>query len=228
MKIPPLSFSPIASSKAQLPTLLVGDFERRAIDTRDFPPTIDAGHICRSVACYETHVESCLTIINGICYCCALFVWPSSLAVILKSDPVVVATLKNQVINLTCLDYCGQEIDEYHFCLLCYYSMKQKKVPKFSSLNKINVIMCQNYPPVLEILTLVEKILIAQCHLVMSILKLCPNKALSLVAYQHVRGYAVVFPQSPGPLSTILLSAIVKLHEHIWVVWFGTSKPDNS
>ena len=94
LKLPPLSASPIASSKAQLPTLLVGDFERRAIDTRDFPPTIDTGHIRRSVARYETHVESFLAVINGVYCCCGLFVRPLSLAVILKSDPVVVAALK--------------------------------------------------------------------------------------------------------------------------------------
>ena len=159
--MPLLSASLIAPSKAQLPTLLVVDFERRAIDTRDFPPIIDAGHIHRSVAHYETHVESCLAVMNSICCCCGLFVWSSSSAVVLKSDLVVVAALKNQVINLTCLDYCGQEIDEYCFCLPCHYSMKQKKVPKFSSLNKINVVMGQNYPPVLETCTLIEEMLIA-------------------------------------------------------------------
>ena len=228
LKLPPLFASPIASSKAQLPTLLVRNFERRVINTRDFLLTINAGHICCSIACYETHVESCLTVINGVCCCCGLFVWPLSLAIVLKSDPIIVVALKNQVINLTCLDHCGQEIDEYRFCLPCHYSMKQKKVPKFSSLNKVNVVMCQNYPPVLETLTLVEEMLIARCHPVMSILKLRPNGASSSVAYQRVRGHAVVFPQSPGPLSTILPSAVVKLHEHIRVVWFGTSKPDNS
>ena len=128
---------------------------------RDFPSIIDAGHICCSVACYETHVESCLAIMNSVCCCYRLFVRPSSLAVVLKSDPVVVSALKNQVINLTCLDYCGQEIDEYCFCFLCYYSIKQKKVLKFSFLNKVNIVMCQDYPPVLEILTLVEEMLIA-------------------------------------------------------------------
>ena len=128
------------------------------------------------------------------------------------------AALKNQVINSTCLDYCDQEIDEYCFCFPCHYSMKQKKIPKFSSLNKVNIIMCQNYPSVLETLTLVEEMLITQCHLVISIFKLCPNGALLLVAYQRIFSHAVVFPHLPGPLSTILLSVVIKLYEHIWVV----------
>ena len=150
---------------------------------RDFLPTIDAGHICRSVAYYKTHVESYLAVINSVCCCYGLFVWPLSLAVILKSDLVVMVALKNQVINLTCLDHYGQEIDEYCFCFPCHYSMKQKKVPKFSSLNKVNVIICQNYPSILETLTLVEEMLIAQYYPVMSILKLCPNGTLASVTY---------------------------------------------
>ena len=36
LKLPPLSVAPTAFSKVQLPTLLVRDFERRAIDTRDW------------------------------------------------------------------------------------------------------------------------------------------------------------------------------------------------
>lgn len=62
---------------------------------RDFPPIIDAGHICHFVTCYETYNESCFAIINDVCYYFKLFVWPLSLAVILKSDPVVVIALKN-------------------------------------------------------------------------------------------------------------------------------------
>ena len=215
LKLSPLSASPTASSKAQLLILLMEDFERRAIDTRDFPPTIDIGHICHSITRYKTYVKSYFAIINNVCYYCGLFVWLLLLAVVLKSDLVIIAALKNQVINLTCLNHCDQEIDEYCFCFPCYQLIKQKKIPKFSSLNKVNVIICQDYPLVLETLTLIEEILIAQCHLVMSILKLHPNGALLSIAYQRIRGYAVVFPQLLGPLSIIPLLAVLKLHEHI-------------
>ena len=94
LKLPLLSALPITSSKAQLPTLFIRDFERKAIDMRDFPPTIDAGHIRCSIARYETHVKSFLAVMNGVCCYSGLFVWPSSLTVVLKSDPVVVAALK--------------------------------------------------------------------------------------------------------------------------------------
>lgn len=70
--------------------------------------------------------------------------------------------------------------------------MKQKKVPKFSSINKINLVICQDNPPILKTLTLIEKILIAWYYLVMSILKLRSNWASLLVAYQYVCGCIIV------------------------------------
>ncbi len=141
---------------------------------------------------------------------------------------MIMTTLDKDAINMAFLDYCSRKIDKYRFCYSCFNILKQKKVPKFSSVNKVNIVMCQDYPPALEALTLVEEMLIARCHLVMSILKRRPNGALSSVAYQRICGYVVVFPQSPSPLSIILPSPVVKLHEHIWVVWFGITKPDTS
>ncbi len=88
--------------------------------------------------------------------------------------------------------------------------------------------MYQDNPSTLEVLTLVEEMLTAQYYPIISILKLWPNGALLLVVYQHIRSHTVVFPQSPGPLSTILLSPVVKLYEYIGVICFGISKPDTS
>ncbi len=180
--LPRLSAAPTAPLK-QLPTLLIKAFKRRVIDTNEFPPIIDAGHIRRSVARYERHVESCVAVMSGVCCCCGLFVSSSSSVVVLRSDPVVVAALNKEAINMAFLDHYGREIDEYRFCYSYFNIFKQKKVPKFSSVNKENVVMCQDYPPALEALTLVEVMLIARCHSVMSILKLRPNGALSSVAY---------------------------------------------
>lgn len=79
--------------------------------------------------------------------------------------------------------------------------------------------MCQAYLPILEALALIKEMLIAQYHPVISILKFeSSNGALLLVAYQQVRGHAVIFLQFPGLLSTIFLLAIVKLHEYIQVI----------
>ncbi len=85
---------------------------------------------------------------------------------------MVVAALDKDIINMAFLNYCGWEIDEYEFYYLCFNILKQKKVLKFSSVNKVNIVMCQDYPPALEALTLVKEMLIARYHLVMLILKL--------------------------------------------------------
>lgn len=208
LKFSPLFVAQTTCLKVQLLTLLIKVSERKAT-------TLDAGHICCSMAYYENHVESWVAVINNICCYCGLFIWLSLSVVVQRSDPVIVTPLKQHVINLACLDFCGKKIDEYCFCLPCYRLIKQKKVPRFPFLNKVNIVMYQDYPPILETLTLVEEMLIARCHPAMKILKLRPNKALSLVAYQRIRGHAVVSPQSSGPLSTIFPSPVVKLHEHI-------------
>lgn len=118
-KLLSLSATPIASSKTKLSTLLIKTFEPRNINISEFCLTIDAGHIFYFVTCFKIHVKSCLLIMNGVCCYCGLFVWPSSLAVILRSNFIVVTALNNHVINLACLNYCGQKIDKYHFCLPC-------------------------------------------------------------------------------------------------------------
>lgn len=102
-----LSFSATltASLKVQFQTLFKKIFECRAINISEFFPTIDARHICCSVAYYEIQVKSCLAIMNGVCCYFELFVWPLSLVVVLKSDLVVVAILNNHVINLACLNH---------------------------------------------------------------------------------------------------------------------------
>ncbi len=192
--LPRLSAAPTTPLKSQLPTLLIKAFERRVMDTHEFLPIIDVGHIHRFVAYYERQVESCVAVMSEVCCCYRLFVSSLSSVVVLRFDPIVVAALDKNAINMAFLDHCGREIDEYRFCYSCFNILKQKKVPKFSSVNKVNVVMCQDYPPTLKALTLIEEMLIAQCHLVISILKLRPNGASSSVAYQCVRGHAVVFP----------------------------------
>lgn len=172
MKLLLLSATSTTFLKAQFSTLLIKIFECKAIDTSEFLPIIDAKHICCSVACYKIRVKSYLAVINSVCCYCGLFVWPLSLAIVLKSDPIFIAALNNHIMNLVYLDYYDQKVDKYCFCFLCYHLMKQKKVSKFSSSNKVNVVICQDYPLVFETFILVKEILIAWCHLVIPILKL--------------------------------------------------------
>ncbi len=179
--LPQLSATSTAPLKSQLPTLLIKTFKCRVIDTNEFPPIIDVGHIRRFITCYKIHVESCIAVMSKVSYYCKLFISSLTLVVILRSNPVVVTALDKNAINMAFLNHCGREIDEYRFCYLCFNILKQKKVPKFFSVNKVNIVICQDYPPALEALILVEKMLIARCHPVISILKLWINGALSSV-----------------------------------------------
>ncbi len=169
---PRLSTTPTAPFKSQFLTSLIKTFKYRVIDTNEFPPIIDTGHICRSVMRYERHVEFYIAVISRVCCCCELFVSLLSLIFVLRSDPMIVAALDKDAINMAFLNHCGWEIDEYRFCYSCFNILKQKKVPKFSSINKVKIILCQDNPPALEALTLVKQMLIAGCHPVMLILKL--------------------------------------------------------
>ncbi len=81
-------------------------------------------------------------------------------------------TLDKNTINMAFLNHYGRKIDKYRFCYLYFDILKQKKVLKFSFVNKVNVVISQDYLPALETLTLVEEMLIIQYHLVISILKL--------------------------------------------------------
>ena len=158
--LPQLSTAPITSPKSQLLTLFIKIFKRRVIDTNEFPFIIDVGHICHFVAYYKRHIEFCVAVMSRVC-CCGLFVSLLLLIIVLRSNLVVVAALNKNVINMAFFNYYGREIDEYWFCYLCFNRLKQKKISKFSSVNKVNIVMCQNYPPTLKTLTLIEEMLIA-------------------------------------------------------------------
>lgn len=162
----------ITSSKAEFLTLLIKIFKYRATNMREFSLTINIRHIYYFIIYYKSYIKSYLTIINSICYYYGYFIWFLLLTIILKSNFIIIIALNNHIINLTYFNYCGQKIDKYCFCLSCYYPIKQKKAPKFFFLNKGNILTCQDYFLILEIFTLVKEIFIAQCYLVILILKL--------------------------------------------------------
>ncbi len=110
---------------------------------------------------YERHIKSCIIVMSRVCCYCRLFVSSLSLTIVLRSDPMVAAVLEKKVNDIAFLYHCGQEIDEYRFCYSYFNILKQNNFLKFSSINKINVVICQYYPPILETLTLVQEMLIA-------------------------------------------------------------------
>lgn len=124
LKLLPWFTSLTAFSKTQLLGLLIKSFECRAINTSKFLSIIDARYICCFVTCYKTQVEFCLAIINSICYYCRFSIEPSSLAIILRFDLVIMAAINNYVINFACFDHSDQKIDGYCFCFLYDHLIK--------------------------------------------------------------------------------------------------------
>lgn len=106
LKLLLLSTLATAFSKLQFPTLLIKAFEYKVIDIREFPPTIDTWYICCSIAYYKIHAESCFAIINTFYCYCKLFVQLSLLAIVLRSNTIIMTVLNNHIINLISLNYC--------------------------------------------------------------------------------------------------------------------------
>jgi len=123
------------------------------------------------------------------------------------------------------LDKCGYEDGYWLFCSTCYTRTLQGKISKFSALNSMNVVMCENYPTVLKDLTLVEECVIARRHPIGRILKLRPGNRRSPSNYYALRGHLIVLPQDPGPLLYLLPSPHLKLQDVIKVFWIGKCQP---
>jgi hypothetical protein len=123
------------------------------------------------------------------------------------------------------LDHCGKQGHEWDLCFPCLKSLSQNAVPRFSAMNRVNVMLCQNYPLVLEDLTPVEECLIARCHPVGVILKLRPGGCTSPVSYRALRGHFIVIPQDPEPLLRMLPSPELRLPDMIKVIWLGEQRP---
>ncbi|KAN0069377.1 hypothetical protein V8E54_012392 [Elaphomyces granulatus] len=123
------------------------------------------------------------------------------------------------------LDQCGYENGTWSFCKLCHSDILRSKIPKFSALNSVNVVMCHDYPAVLKNLTLVEECVIARRHPVGSILKLRPGNRRSPSNYYALEGHLIVFPQDPSNLLQILPSPTLRFQDIIKVFWVGKLQP---
>jgi hypothetical protein len=67
------------------------------------------------------------------------------------------------------LDSCAVHEDGVTLCNTCGHNLKANgrlSVPKFSGANWVNKTLCQHRPSVFDDLTLVERQVIARCHLV--------------------------------------------------------------
>lgn len=93
----------------------------------------------------------------------------------------------------------------------------KKKSQSFFYINQKNPIIYQDYFLTLEANSFIERLLIAQYHLVI-------YSIFSSGAYYYIKSHAIIFLQSRDLLSSIIVSPDKKAHEYIQVVWFDTNK----
>ena len=131
---------------------------------------------------------------SNVCACCGLFIPFEASTLLTRVHPEFVPAIKAIVIVKDNLD-CYKRINNGSHLYKSYYCMiVEEKIPKFESVNCINILPCQKYPDVLSNLTFVEEKFIACTHSIMSIIKLRPTGFDSSAFYHRIRNRMVVLP----------------------------------
>ncbi|KAF7585750.1 hypothetical protein BBP40_010165 [Aspergillus hancockii] len=196
--------------------LLHQEYTSRIQASTLFPPEISPSSIRSSIARYEKIITAADREVT--CCSCGRLVPLGDVYQVLHEDPLL-QPLEGR------LDNCGWKDGFWNVCCSCYSALFRRSIPKFSSLNQVNVTLCQHYPSILSDLTLPEEYLIAKSHPVGAVLKLRPGGQSSPLNYHALRGHFIVIPQDPGPLLQILPSPELHLTELIKVCWLGHCPP---
>ncbi|KAL4888048.1 hypothetical protein BDV59DRAFT_189427 [Aspergillus ambiguus] len=171
------------------------EFDLRMQASDIFTPEISPSRIRSSIGRYENNMAAVSQ--ETSCCSCGRLVALGDVRRISNNDPLL-QPLQGY------LDTCGWRDGLWNTCSSCYSALFRRSIPKFSSLNKINVTLCQCYRAILSDLTLPEECLIAKCHPLGVVLKLRPGGRSSPVNYRALRGHFIVIPQDPNPLLRIL------------------------
>ncbi|KAF4210355.1 hypothetical protein CNMCM5878_004518 [Aspergillus fumigatiaffinis] len=155
---------------------------------------------------------------RSICGSCGRIVPAADISTVDDGDPLLLPLGG-------ALDRCGRRGCTWDICLSCHKALIRGTTPKFSAKNLVNVTLCQDYPSVLDDLTLTEECVIARCHPLGVIVKLRPGGRRSSISHRALRGHFIVIPQDPGPLLQILPSPELRLDSLIKVFWLGDRPP---
>lgn len=199
--------------------LLCDEYDRHVVASRSFPPDISASDIRKSVSRYDEETSTAAK--ASVCGSCGRFVLHADIHHMDDEDPLLLPLSG-------LLDHCGRHARSWTLCSSCHRALSRAAIPKFSAKNLVNVTLCQNYPSVLEGLTLTEEYAIARCHPVGLIVKLRPGGRWSSVSHRALRGHFIVLPQDPGPLLQILPSVELRLDNLIKVFWLGNHSPSDA
>src|ERR1700735_4151387 len=180
------------NSSPIVPTQLIEDHRRRQAATARFPPEISNSCVRDCLARYQDHMSAVTAATERLCGSCGGFI-EKDLSRLSVEDPLRLP-FRVDATSPPRLDSCSLDGTDYLFCHGCFNTIKQRKPPKYSALNAVNVSFCQDYPTALKGLTLTEECLIARGHPIASIVKLRPHAA----SYHRLQGHIIVLPQEPG------------------------------
>ena len=189
--------------------VLIAGFAQREDAAALFPTSLTDTSTRDAVRRFQLHIDTVITNTNDVCVSCGLFISFGAGTVLTKVHPVFTFAVEAAIIIKDEFDCYGYSDAGFHFCESCYTMVVEKKIPKFGSINCINVSPCQKYTGVLKNLTVVGEAVIAWAHPIMLIMK------LRSTLYHRIRDHTVLLPQNLGPLLTILPLSFVALHDAI-------------
>jgi hypothetical protein len=206
-----------SAAPARALALLADEFDRHRLASQEFPPSVSHGTVRSAIESFRHSLQSKSD--QQVCSSCGVFTTSTDVKTLTDGD--------NRLDKLkdAGLDTCGYRDGHWKFCTSCHADILRFKIPKFSALNSVNVLTCDDYPEALKDLTFIEEAVIARRHPVGSILKLRPGKCRSPSSYYALRGHMVVMPQNPGPLLQILPSPDLRFQDLIKVFWVGKCQP---
>ena len=210
------SFSPDTADR--IPSCLEEEFPRFASATENFPPEITKENIRERYNDYQRRIDWCAD--RSPCGICGGS---------FQSDSVTLYSQEKlmELDNQHELDSCAVHDGGVYLCNTCGHDLElngRMSVPKFSGANWVNKSLCQHQPSVFNDLTLVERQVIARCHLVGYIIRLSAGTSAD-ISYRGARGHIVAFKQDPTDLLTILPSPDLRLSSIITVSWDGAARP---
>ena len=184
-----------------------------------YPPTLTDRLSQNIIGNFQAYVNRVELDTKDVCLFCGLFIPFQTSQFVHQGDSIFILGLNSYAFTILSLDQYRHVCNNFLFCKSYFRYIKKLKSLKFSTINIINICICQDYPDVLKEFMLVKKAIIARAYLIISIFKLRPNNTSLLASYHQICGYAVILSQKPGLLLNLLSFNALLLHKIIRMVW---------
>ena len=123
-------------------------------------------------------------------------------------------------------DICVTHNNNFFFYLDCVNNIQKAKSPWFGYINDVNIYLYRSYFKVLKDLILIEEVIIARAHLIITIIKLRQSSESIFASYSQICIHAIVFSQQPDLLFNLISSNKIRLYDVITIVKL-VSRPHN-